>query len=129
MGLGKVTTGLMILAGLAATVVGCNEKISVKADFNGDGIRDTLMAESHGIYLDMGRELPRKVLTLKHTPQYLGAEDFDGDGNTDITYRVFEGSGMVNGDGTYVLVGNGDGTFQAAVKIGSQPRLYQDLRR
>jgi hypothetical protein len=133
MGLGRITraaTGLMILAGLAATVMGCKDKeISVRADFNHDGVRDTLMhmeeSENHGIYLDLSNNgSSTRVAILDHEPQYLGAEFFDEDNNLDITYRVYEGSGMLNGDGTYVLRGNGDGTFQDKIEIKPQSKLY-----
>ena len=59
---------------------------------------------------------PKKVLHLKNGPTELHVEDLDGDQIPDISYVMFDESGLGSWD-MYSAKGNGDGTFQNPVKI------------
>ncbi len=88
------------------------------ADFNGDGIPDLAASNvcqsalncSNGtlsVWLGRGDGTFRSVHTFTaggQTAYSLVAADFNGDGATDVV--------VPNGDQTYLLLGNGDGTFQ-----------------
>ena len=91
------------------------------ADLNGDGNADLVVADlctgpgncSNGVVsslMGMGDGTFRTARPFSSGGQYayfLAAADFDGDGNVDVV--------VANSDGTFLLVGNGDETFQTAV--------------
>ena len=89
-------------------------------DLDGDGIADLVVSNlcansdcSTGVVsslLGTGRGTFRSASAFDSGGQHaysLVAGDFNGDGNNDVV--------VTNGDGTAVLLGDGDGTFQAAV--------------
>lgn len=88
------------------------------ADLNHDGVTDLVMASTHPAYsyvvakgtgggsFDIGSpiSLPAGVATVA-----VAIGDFNGDGKPDL---------ILAGAGAYILLGNGDGTFQPPVAIG-----------
>jgi hypothetical protein len=86
-------------------------------DFNGDGHVDLAVANSGSNSLSLlmgngdGTFQPRIDIALLLTPSALTVGDFNGDGKADIA--VATGNATTN-DMT-LLLGNGNGTFQAAV--------------
>jgi hypothetical protein len=99
-------------------VVGANPQAIVTADVNGDGRLDLITANagSNSISVLLGLPSSKKVpagtfaaardYAVGPGPYSLAVGDFNGDGKPDIAVGV---SG-----GMSVLLGNGDGTFQAA---------------
>jgi hypothetical protein len=100
------------------------------ADFNGDGIPDLAVANSGGsvdpfgslsILLGNGDGTfqARKSYVAGGNPFVVAVGDFNGDSIPDLVVPNFKyGAGAVS-----VLLGNGDGTFQAALTMaaGNQP--------
>jgi uncharacterized protein (TIGR03437 family) len=88
------------------------------ADFNGDGKADAAVAQSSGniaIFLGTagGFNSPLTASTAGILPTAIVSGDFNGDGKPDLAIV-----GQGNGGGTLaILLGNGDGTFQAPVAI------------
>lgn len=100
----------------------------ITADFNGDGIPDiaiagtlpssTLPSGTQAISIYLGK--PEGTLSpavnyplpASTPPTGLVAGDFNGDGKLDLVVM-----GRTGTDSTYILLGNGDGTFQAPVPI------------
>jgi len=83
-------------------------------DFNNDGIPDLAVGASSSIAVLLGNgdgtfQAPR-ILNLNISPSSLAVADFNSDGNPDL---VAGGSGSTPGT-IVVLLGNGNGTFQAA---------------
>jgi hypothetical protein len=101
-----------------AYTVGANPVAIVTADVNGDGRLDLLTAnaDSNSISVLLGLPSSKKVpagtfaaardYAVGPGPGWLAVGDFNGDGKPDVVAGV---SGGVS-----VLLGNGDGTFQAA---------------
>jgi hypothetical protein len=98
-------------------------------DFNGDGIPDLAVANFNGksvsVLLGNGDgsfQAPRAYAT-GNGPVSLAVADFNGDGVPDL---VVAGAGAdgVYGNTVSVLLGNGDGSFQAKTDfvVGSEPR-------
>ena len=89
-------------------------------DFNGDGIPD--VATSEGVFLGLGDGTfqPTPVAVSLPEPAYayalVVAGDFNGDGHLDLAYANSLGLELD------VLLGNGDGTFRAAISypIGNE---------
>jgi hypothetical protein len=61
-------------------------------------------------------------VSLPSTPTAAAVGDFNGDGKLDVAVSLFGGNGQTGGNfqSLVILIGNGDGTFQA-------PALYQSL--
>jgi hypothetical protein len=92
-------------------------------DFNGGGISDLavmskpfLLPQTLSILLGNqdGTLQPGATYTLPFTAVWLVAGDFNGDGKLDLVLSV----GGASTTGMYLMLGNGDGTFQAPVDIG-----------
>jgi Ca2+-binding RTX toxin-like protein len=111
------------------------ESVAV-ADLNGDGIPDIITADSIDRSVDvlLGKGMRNGVLKFKpaealylgdrprYSPLAVAVGDFNGDGIEDIA--VAEGGvSYVSGYTVAVLLGNGNGTFQAPVvlNVGYQP--------
>jgi len=87
--------------------------VVIVGDFNNDAIPDLAIGSSSTIVVLLGKgdgtfQAPR-VLNLNITLSGLAAADFNSDGNVDL---VAGGSGFSSGN-VVVLLGNGDGSFQA----------------
>jgi len=94
------------------------------ADFNGDGNLDIAAADANlgtaDVYLGSGTGSFSGVMQYPATilASSVAAADFDGDGKLDLV--LASGSGNA---GIVFLHGNGDGTFQAASIVSSEPGL------
>ena len=106
----------------------------VAGDFNGDGRTDLAVANSDdnnvSIFLGNGDGTFQNQVTyaVGSDPIALVTGDFNGDGRTDLAVAnegSFDSDGnLIPGTGDVsVLLGNGDGTFQAQVTyaVGSEP--------
>jgi hypothetical protein len=96
------------------------------ADVNGDGKLDFVVANAGGsvsILLGNGDgtfRTPATYSTGGNLPDYLVIADVNGDGRLDLVVANECGSSALCTSGTVgVLLGNGDGTFQAAVTYDS----------
>jgi hypothetical protein len=91
----------------------------VVADFNGDGIPDIAAVGSLGVWLFTGKgdgTFNPGVLAVALATGAgggLGAADFNGDNNLDLVVALTFGGTDESGNGFVVLMGNGNGTFQA----------------
>ena len=99
--------------------VGSGPSALVAGDFNGDGRLDLAVANvgSNDVSVLLGNGdgtfQPAKEYAAGSTPAALVAGDFNGDGKLDMAVDD-GGDANGNGIGVSVLLGNGDGTFQAA---------------
>ncbi|HSQ54998.1 MAG TPA: Calx-beta domain-containing protein [Gemmata sp.] len=106
--------------------VGSYPYAAISADFNGDGVPDLATANyySNTVSVLLGNpdgtfqsavESSTGTYPLGSYPRSLAVGDFDGDSNLDIA--------TVNSGGVSVLLGNGDGSFQApsSINTGSYP--------
>ncbi len=86
-------------------------------DFNNDGIADLAVSNSNAGTVSVllgkgdGTFLSQIAYTVGSSPVGLAIADFNGDGNQDITVSNTSQSSLSQG----ILLGNGDGTFQAAL--------------
>ena len=84
----------------------------VTADFDGDGKSDLAVATNHSsvtILLSNGKTFSYQV---NCSYQALAVGDFDGDGKLDLAVAGY------NIPAVSIMLGNGDGTFQAPVRYG-----------
>jgi hypothetical protein len=106
-----------------ATELGGTESITV-ADFNADGRPDLALA-NHGVSVLLGRG-DGTFQEQKHagsTSTAIAVGDFNADGRLDIVCGAFDYGDSDNIDAS-VLLGNGDGTFQAEIHVvGSQSSI------
>ena len=102
------------LVGPPAYSVGGVPTSMVLADFNGDGKPDLAVAAG-GLWIILSQgggsfKTPVQIASPSNTVvSSVAAGDFNGDGKQDLVIGANYGSGV------YVLLGNGDGTFQAPV--------------
>jgi Bacterial Ig-like domain (group 3)/FG-GAP-like repeat len=94
------------------------------ADFNGDGILDIATAGDAAINLRLGKAdgsfapvtpLPRGTIDFTGS-NYLFHGDFNGDGKQDILAAGAPSTSLSN---SYVLLGLGDGSFNAPIPVSS----------
>jgi hypothetical protein len=93
-------------------------------DFNGDGIPD-LAVTGDGVMILLGNGDSTFQPPVSYPAGYgaIAVGDFNGDGILDLAVADY-GDGLTNpGNTVFILLGNGDGTFQAAVgyQVGFSP--------
>jgi hypothetical protein len=106
---------------------GSNPYSGAVADVNGDGKPDILVANhgssNVGVLLGNGDGTFQTAVTYDSggsSAQSVAVADVNGDGKPDIVAANYCASGENCNNGTAgVLLGNGDGTFQTAVTVGS----------
>jgi hypothetical protein len=113
---------------------GCNPDSVAGADVNGDGKLDLVVENMYtgsgcttngnvGVLLGNGDGTFQPVLTYGSggdNPISIAVGDVNGDGKPDLLVANFCANGCNGADGIVgVLLGNGDGTFQAAVSYDS----------
>lgn len=119
-GLGDGTFSIPLCSALAATTQGVGNLIS--GDFNGDGNLDLAFPNFEGpntvsIYLGNGDGTLQSPIdsTAGPFPYWIETGDFNKDGNLDLAV-LYGGSpdygGLPADDEFWILLGNGDGTFQ-----------------
>lgn len=88
-------------------------------DFNSDGRLDFVASSTgNAIVICLGNgdgSFQAPVSYVVNDPLGLAVADLNGDGRLDIVVADFNSLGTPFGGGVSVLLGNGDGTFQAAV--------------
>lgn len=107
----------------------------VVADFNGDGKLDIAVADegnpstgdNGGVSILLGNGdgtfQPAVLVPAGKNPIAIVAGDFNNDGKQDLVVSDFDGRGTGGNGSISVLLGNGDGTFQAPVTLraGTEP--------
>ncbi|MGA8233492.1 MAG: FG-GAP-like repeat-containing protein, partial [Candidatus Acidiferrales bacterium] len=100
---------------------------AAQGDFNGDGKVDLVVAnwsgDSLSVFLGNGDgtfQTPQTISlsTVSLRPIGLAVGDFNNDGKIDIAV------GYESSTGVSVLLGNGDGTFQAPLTVAAGPNTY-----
>jgi hypothetical protein len=99
--------------GAGAFPVGQGPTVIVAADFNGDGRSDLAVADGNGVSVLLGRPDGSFAPKVDYpvggvTPTGLAAGDVNGDGKVDLVVLAAQ---------VEILIGNGDGTFQAATSV------------
>ncbi|MBV8267849.1 MAG: VCBS repeat-containing protein, partial [Planctomycetaceae bacterium] len=110
-----------ILLSGAPNPVGINPVSSVSGDFNRDGALDVVTADegSNDVTILLGNgdgtfQTPR-TFPAGVDPIAVTADDFNGDGRLDLAVADQGDPNTGQGRGVTILLGNGDGTFQAPV--------------
>jgi hypothetical protein len=100
-------------------------------DFNGDGKPDLAIGESApldrvAILLGKGDGTFQATASFPAgpDPQFVLAADFDGDGKLDLAVANGSRSSATDFGSLAILLGNGDGTFRAAVNYAAGVRPY-----
>jgi FG-GAP-like repeat len=93
-------------------------------DFNDDGKADLAMTDANGlnasVLLSNGDGTFQPPVTYATgIPNAVVTADFNGDGKLDLAVAYSNGASVSGG--VAILLGNGDGTFRAAVNYGSGP--------
>jgi uncharacterized repeat protein (TIGR01451 family) len=103
--------------------VGTSPSVIVAGDFSGDGKSDLAVANAGSNNISVlvnngdGTFKPAVNSPAGTAPQAIAAADFNGDGKLDlVVINVGDSSKNTNG-AAFLLLGNGDGTFQAPVQI------------
>jgi hypothetical protein len=106
--------------------VGASPVSVVAADFNNDGILDLVVANSGDNTVSVllgkgdGSFQPAVSFAAGTFPTSVAVGDFNGDGQLDLAVtNVGDSSG--HGTGVSILLGNGDGTFQAPQTYAAGP--------
>jgi len=116
---------------------GNNPTFIAAGDFNGDGKTDLAVSDLGALPMGGNGNLavllgngngtfqPPIVLSAGVNPSAMALGDFNGDGKLDIAVIDFGNSSGNNG-ALYVLLGNGDGTFQPPVLVnaGNSPAAF-----
>ena len=108
--------------------VGNGPDAIVAGDFTGDGRTDLAVANAGDNDVSVllgngdGTFQPQVTYAVGNGPDAIVAGDFNGDGRTDLAVANYSDPG-VHGNDVSVLLGNGDGTFQAQVTyaVGTGP--------
>ena len=111
-----------------ANATGSNATATVTGDFNGDGRLDLATANSGSNTVSVllgdgdGTFQPQQTFAAGNSPVALVAGDFNGDGRLDLAVIDSAIRDAVTGYQTVpgylsILLGNGDGTFQAPTRI------------
>lgn len=82
-------------------------------DFNGDGNTDMVVAANNGVYVALGNgdgTFRRAANVYSGLENTVAVADINGDGKMDIIAGAF-----------LILLGKGDGTFQAGVQVSTYP--------
>jgi dienelactone hydrolase len=109
----------------ASFAAGSGTAAAVTGDFNGDGKLDLAVANynSNNVSILLGNGDGTFQAAVNYgvgdTPLYLAAGDFNGDGKLDLAVP----NSSSNSNSVSILLGNGNGTFQAAVNyaVGTNP--------
>jgi hypothetical protein len=118
---------LLSLAAPSSYDVGTNPVAVATGDLNGDGRSDVVTANAGGIGGDVsvllsnadGTLQPAQHVAAGASPRSVAVGDFNNDGKRDIvTTSPGGGGGTVS-----VLLGNGNGTFQAAQSFTLPPQM------
>jgi uncharacterized repeat protein (TIGR01451 family) len=103
--------------------VGTSPYAIVAGDFSGDGKSDLAVANAGSNNISVlvnngdGTFKPAVNSPAGTSPQAVAADDFNGDGKLDLVVtNVGDSSKNING-AVFLLLGNGDGTFQAPLQL------------
>jgi hypothetical protein len=106
------------------------------ADVNGDGKPDIVISSADGtisVLLNKGKgtfgtaALISSVAALSPHLNALAIADFNGDGRLDIAAASYYPGSYSNS--VYILLGDGDGTFQAPITVAAGPQSPRPRRR
>jgi hypothetical protein len=117
------TTRAQSFSNPTSNVVGSNPNAAVAGDFNGDGKPDLAVAnfqnDNVSVLINNGSGAFAAAVNYSTDlhPQTIAAGDFNGDSKLDLAVGNFHGG---TGTGNIsILLGNGNGTFQAAVNYAA----------